>query len=171
MIAEESTSFTGVTHPLEWGGLGFDLKWNMGWMNDTLRYFHKDPLFRHYHQNDLTFGLLYAFSERFILRLSHDEVVHGKGSLLCQNAGGRLAEICQLAAALQLSDLPAGKKTAFHGRGDRAVGRVELQRGAPLGSLAATIATTMLQSFVQEINHFYHAQPALWEYDFDRQRI
>ena len=87
MCAEESTSFLGVSHPLEWNGLGFDLKWNMGWMNDTLRYFQKDPLFRHYHQNELTFGLIYVFSERFLSVLSHDEVVHGKGSLLSKMPG------------------------------------------------------------------------------------
>ena len=78
MIAEESSAFNAVSRPVMEGGLGFDLKWNMGWMNDTLRYFGKDPIYRSFHQNELTFSLLYAFSERFVLALSHDEVVHLK---------------------------------------------------------------------------------------------
>jgi 1,4-alpha-glucan branching enzyme len=84
MIAEESSSYNGVTH---FEGLGFDLKWNMGWMNDTLRYFGRDPIYRKYHQNELTFSLLYVFSERFMSVLSHDEVVHGKGSLIGKMPG------------------------------------------------------------------------------------
>ncbi len=115
MFAEESTSFTGVTHPLEWDGLGFDLKWNMGWMNDTLRYFHKDPLYRSYHQNDLTFGLLYAFSERFILPLSHDEVVHGKASLISKMPGDDWQKFANMRLLYSYQICQPGKKLLFMG--------------------------------------------------------
>ena len=92
MIAEESTAFAGVTKPTKDGGLGFDLKWNMGWMHDTLRYFSKDPIHRKWHQNDLTFGMLYQYAEHFISVYSHDEVTHGKASMLYKMGAWHIPE-------------------------------------------------------------------------------
>jgi 1,4-alpha-glucan branching enzyme len=115
MIAEESTSFAGISHPIDKGGLGFDLKWNMGWMNDTLRYFSTDMFFRNYHHNDLTFGLLYAFTERFALVLSHDEVVHGKKSLLGKMPGDMWQQFANMRLLYSYMMCQPGKKLLFMG--------------------------------------------------------
>ncbi len=114
-LAEESTSFPGVTRPPESGGLGFHYKWNMGWMNDTLRYTSLDPLYRQHHQNQLTFGLMYAFTENFLLPLSHDEVVHGKGSLLQRMPGDAWQRFANLRAYYALMWAYPGKKLLFMG--------------------------------------------------------
>ena len=115
-IAEESTAWPGVSRPTYLGGLGFGFKWNMGWMHDTLRYFETDPLFRRYHQNDLTFGLLYAWHENFILPLSHDEVVHGKRSMLSKMQGDRWRQLANLRALYAWMWAHPGKETAFYGQ-------------------------------------------------------
>jgi 1,4-alpha-glucan branching enzyme len=166
MIAEESTSFTGVTHPVEQGGLGFDLKWNMGWMNDTLRYFSKDMLFRHYHHNDLTFGLLYAFSERFMLVFSHDEVVHGKKNLISKMPGDLWQKFANLRLLLSYMICQPGKKLLFMG-GEigqwnewNCKSEIEwflLMHGTHSG----------VQKMVRELNHFYLTNSCLWERDFN----
>ncbi|MBI3900626.1 MAG: 1,4-alpha-glucan branching protein GlgB, partial [Chlamydiia bacterium] len=115
MIAEESSSYHGVTHPVHKGGLGFHLKWNMGWMNDTLRYFSQDPIYRKFHQNDLTFSLLYAFSEQFTSALSHDEVVHSKRSLLSKMPGDDWQKFANLRLLYSYMICHPGKKLLFMG--------------------------------------------------------
>lgn len=165
-IAEESTAFPGVTRSVEWDGLGFDFKWNMGWMNDTLRYFHKDPLYRRYHHNDLTFGLLYAFSEKFILVLSHDEVVHGKRSLLSKMPGDYWQIFANLRLLLSYMICQPGKKMLFMGGEVGQFSEWWVKEEIHWHLLQYPIHSG-LQRMVKEINHFYLDHPPLWERDFD----
>lgn len=165
MIAEESTSFPGVSRPVEFGGLGFDLKWNMGWMNDTLRYFTTDMLFRHYHQNDLTFGLLYAFSERFTLVMSHDEVVHGKKSLLGKMPGDMWQQFANLRLLYSYMICQPGKKLLFMGGELGQWNEWNCQR--EIEWLLLQFPTHHgIQTVVKELNRFYLENRGLWN-DFD----
>jgi 1,4-alpha-glucan branching enzyme len=166
MIAEESTSFGGITHPVEQNGLGFDLKWNMGWMNDTLRYMSKDSIYRQYHQNELTFGLLYAFSERFILVLSHDEVVHGKNSLLGKMPGDMWQQFANLRLLISYMMCQPGKKLLFMG-GEIGQWNEWSSTGQIEWFLLQFPTHHGIQKMVQDINHFYLENRSLWEKDFD----
>lgn len=164
-MAEESTSWPMVSRPTYTGGLGFSLKWNMGWMHDTLGYMSKDPIHRKYHQNDMTFGLLYAFNENFILPLSHDEVVHGKGSLLNKMAGDEWQKFANLRAYYGFMWGHPGKKLMFMGCEFGQWQEWNFDTGLEWAALQAPNHLG-LQRTVQDLNKLYQNEPALHENDF-----
>ncbi|WP_082985014.1 1,4-alpha-glucan branching protein GlgB [Gallibacterium genomosp. 3] len=166
-VAEESTSFTGVSHATEQGGLGFQFKWNMGWMNDTLRYMKLDPIYRKYHHNLLTFGMMYQYSENFVLPLSHDEVVHGKGSLLTKMPGDCWQKFANLRAYYGYMWGFPGKKLLFMGN-EFAQGREwNYQESLDWFLLNEEHGGwhNGVQSWVRDLNHIYQRYPALWQQD------
>jgi 1,4-alpha-glucan branching enzyme len=166
IIAEESTSFYGVTKSTDQGGLGFGFKWNMGWMNDILNYFCKDPLYRKFHHNNLTFSLMYAFSENFILPLSHDEVVHGKKSLIDKMPGDVWQKFANLRLLLLTMWMHPGKKLLFMGGEFGQWSEWYCKRSLDWHLLEVGDYHSQLQYFVAELNMMYKAQAALWELDF-----
>jgi 1,4-alpha-glucan branching enzyme len=166
MIAEESTAWPGVSRPVYLGGLGFGLKWNMGWMHDTLSYFERDPIYRRFHHHQLTFSLVYAFSENFVLPLSHDEVVHGKGSLLAKMPGDHWQKRANLRALYAYMWAHPGKKLLFMG-GEFAQEREWSSEGSLDWHLLERPEHSGVQSLVRDLNTHYRAEPALWELDFD----
>jgi 1,4-alpha-glucan branching enzyme len=164
MAAEESTAWPGVSRPTFLGGLGFGFKWNMGWMHDTLEYFRRDPAYRSHHHGELTFSLMYAFTENFVLPLSHDEVVHGKGSLLDKMPGDRWQQMANLRALYAYMWAHPGKKLLFMGgefaqeqewSHDRSLDWHLLERPDHRG----------VQTLVGDLNGIYGDEPALWELD------
>jgi 1,4-alpha-glucan branching enzyme len=164
MIAEESTAWPGVSAPVEQGGLGFHFKWNMGWMHDTLSYISEDPVHRRWHHDKLTFGLVYAFSERFILPLSHDEVVHGKGSLYGRVPGDAWQKLATLRAYFAFMWTHPGKKLLFMG-GELAQIREWNHDGEIDWSLLSDAGHAGVQRLVGDLNRFHRSEPALHRQD------
>ena len=167
-IAEESTAWPMVTRPIETGGLGFGMKWNMGWMHDTLEYFTKDCIHRKYHQGSLTFSAVYAFSENFILPLSHDEVVHGKGSLYDKMPGDPWQKLANLRLLFGYMYTHAGKKLLF--MGDEFGQHAEWTHDHSLDwHLLGNPQHAAIQAWIRDLNHLYRNEPALYETDFHGQ--
>lgn len=168
MMAEESTSWPQVTKPTYLGGLGFDLKWNMGWMNDTLEYMAKEPIHRQYHQGEITFSMLYAFTENFLLPFSHDEVVHGKQSMLYKMPGDEWQRFANLRLVYLYMFTHPGKKLLFMGN--------EFGQGQEWDSTAVLDWYVRdypfhkgLEQLVHDLNGIYRSEPALYALDFDWQ--
>ncbi|MBU1192282.1 MAG: 1,4-alpha-glucan branching protein GlgB [Gammaproteobacteria bacterium] len=166
MIAEESTSWPQVSRPTWTGGLGFDMKWNMGWMNDTLEYMSEDPLYRRYHLGKLTFSMLYAFTENFLLPFSHDEVVHGKQSMLNKMPGDEWQRFANLRALYSYQFCHPGKKLLFMG--------TEFGQGLEWNSTQILDWYVLeypyhqgVQRLVRDLNHLYKTQPALHQVEFE----
>ncbi|MCC6391656.1 MAG: 1,4-alpha-glucan branching protein GlgB [Bryobacterales bacterium] len=165
-IAEESTSFPNVTRPVYLGGLGFTMKWNMGWMHDMLHYFSEDPVHRKYHHNNITFSMLYAFSENFLLPISHDEVVHLKRSLIGKMPGDEWRRFANARAFLSYMYGHPGKKLLFMGQ---EIGQYEEwdEKASVRWELLAFDYHRNLQATVRELNRIYQSEPALYQVDFN----
>ncbi len=165
-IAEESTAYTGVSKPTYLGGLGFSLKWNMGWMNDTRQYMHHEPIHRQYHHDELTFSLIYAFTENFVLPLSHDEVVHGKGSLLDQMPGDMWQKFANLRLLYGYMWTHPGKKLLFMG-GEFGQWNEWNCNESLQWDLLQWESHQGVQRWMADLNALYRREPALHQLDFD----
>jgi 1,4-alpha-glucan branching enzyme len=166
--AEESTAWPGVSRPTYVGGLGFGFKWNMGWMHDTLGYFQHDPIYRRFHHHELTFSLVYAWNENFILPLSHDEVVHGKGSLLSKMPGDRWQQLANLRALYAYMWAHPGKKLLFMG-GELATPWEWSDQGELPWWLLEHGEHAGMRDLIRDLNEIYRDEPALWEVDFSHE--
>ena len=166
MIAEDSTAWPGVTKKVEEGGLGFSLKWNMGWMNDFLSYIKLDPIYRKYHQNKLTFGMAYHYAENFVLVLSHDEVVHTKSSMIGKMPGDVWQSFANLRLSYGFMMGHPGKKLLFMGGEFAQYSEWSEARSLDWHLLQYTDHQEM-QAYVKELNHLYAEEPAFWAEDFD----
>ena len=164
--AEESTAWPMVSRPTSMGGLGFGYKWNMGWMNDTLKYISKDPIYRRFHHGMLTFGLLYAFNENFILPISHDEVVHGKGSMLSKMPGDEWQKFANLRAYYGFMYTHPGKKLLFQGCEFGQDWEWNSEESLRWHLLEYPMYKGM-QNCVRDLNYMYKGNPAFYEVDFD----
>ncbi|MGR9116139.1 MAG: 1,4-alpha-glucan branching protein GlgB [Gammaproteobacteria bacterium] len=168
MMAEESTAWPGVTRPTWVGGLGFSMKWNMGWMNDILEYMKEDPVHRRYHHDKLTFGMLYAFTENFTLPFSHDEVVHGKGSLVEKMPGDEWQRFANLRLLYTMMFTYPGKKLLFMGCEFGQGTQWDFNR--PLDWYVLEYSHHKgVQTLLKDLNRIYQAQPPLFKHDFDHQ--
>ena len=165
-IAEEATDWPMVSRPTYIGGLGFTFKWNMGWMHDTLDYLRQDPIHRRFHHHRITFALWYAFSENFVLPLSHDEVVHEKASLISKMPGDYWQRFAQLRLLFGHQCAQVGKTLNFMG-GEFAQFAEWSEERSLDWHLLDYDKHAQMQAWVRDLNHFYKEQPALWEVDFD----
>jgi 1,4-alpha-glucan branching enzyme len=165
-IAEESTAFAGVSRPVDMGGLGFGFKWDMGWMHDTLEYFAHEHVHRSYHQNDLTFRMLYAYDENFVLALSHDEVVHGKGSLINKMPGDEWQQFANLRALFGYQYALPGKKSLFMGGEFAQRSEWSVDRQLEWFVLEHSNHAGM-QRWVQDLNETYGRESSLFIDDID----
>ena len=166
MIAEESTSFPGVTKPVDDGGLGFGFKWNMGWMNDSLRYLELNPFHRQYHHGEMTFAMVYQYSENFILPISHDEVVHGKGSMITKIPGDDWQQFASLRAFYSYMWSFPGKQLVFMGQ--EFGQRHEFDESVSLEWFVADLwGHGGLKRLFRDLNKIYKENPALWQLDSD----
>ncbi len=164
LIAEESTAWPGVTRPTHLGGLGFGLKWNMGWMNDTLQYAHRQPVHRQWHHHEMTFSLVYAWSEQYVLPISHDEVVHGKGSLISKMPGDRWQQLAGVRAYLAYMWAHPGKNLLFMGSEIGQYAEWSESRGLDWW-LLDNADHRGVQQCLADLNRVYKETPALWSQD------
>ncbi len=164
MMAEESTSWPGVTKPTYVGGLGFHLKWNMGWMHDTLEYLSRDPIYRSWHHDDMTFSMVYAYSEQFVLPISHDEVVHGKGSMWGKVAGDSWRKAANLRSYYTHMWGHPGKQLLFMGSEIGAFDEWRESQSLPWWLLEHQLHSG-LRTYVGDLNRFYREHPAMWSQD------
>jgi 1,4-alpha-glucan branching enzyme len=167
-VAEESTAWPGVSRPTYVGGLGFGFKWNMGWMHDTLSYFRRDPVHRSHHHHELTFALVYAWNENFVLPLSHDEVVHGKGSLLAKMPGDRWQQLANLRSLYAYMWAHPGKKLLFMG-GELATPWEWNDEDEVPWWLLEHLEHAGMRDLVRDLNTIYRDEPAFWEVDFSHE--
>lgn len=166
MIAEESTAFAGVSAPTDAGGLGFGFKWNMGWMHDSLEYIQKNPAWRKYHHGELTFSMLYAYDEKFVLPISHDEVVHGKGSLFSKMPGDHWQKLANMRAYLSFMWSHPGKKLLFMGQEFAQPSEWSESRELDWW-LLDHLPHRGMQQMVADLNKLYREHPAMWELDHE----